>query len=167
MHNCSLLINVWSLYCTRDIHSRDILPKNENSVIIYSIYFQTHKTHLQNTNEWICSSYSIKQLCVLRSVLKHSVSRIFFFLFMNILTHQSLVNGQSLRFHKKYPHVLKIKEILMGTTWGWVNDNRIFIFGWTLMLIRTTWKKKKIYIYIYILINVLIILQICIIGLYN
>ncbi len=34
-----------------------------------------------------------------------------------------------------------------GTTWGWVNDDRIFIFGWTIPLsnciLATPWKPPK------------------------
>ncbi len=32
---------------------------------------------------------------------------------------------------------------MFGTTWGWVNDDTIFIFGWTISLIfiEEYWKK--------------------------
>jgi len=37
-----------------------------------------------------------------------------------------------------------------GTTWGWVNDDRIFIFGWTIPLRRQHWPKTvNKYLFVY------------------
>ncbi len=32
----------------------------------------------------------------------------------------------------------------IGTTWGWVNDDRIFIFGWTIPLSLLVFQRQKI-----------------------
>ncbi len=45
-----------------------------------------------------------------------------------------------------------------GPSWGWVNDDRIFIFGWTIPLKQEKWwGEVKIYIYIYIHIHTAVI----------
>ncbi len=49
--------------------------------------------------------------------------------------HCCLWEGQrALEFHQKYLHLCfedKQKTYGFGTTWGWVINDRIFIFGWT------------------------------------
>ncbi len=62
------------------------------------------------------------------------------------LLHCCLWEGQrTLRMHQKYLNLCSEDEqrsYRFGTAWGWVINNRTFIFGWTIPV--------SIYIYIYI-----------------
>jgi len=49
---------------------------------------------------------------------------------------------KALGFHQKDLHLCSEDEWKswgFGTTWGWVNDDRIFIFGWTNSLMNLSW----------------------------
>jgi len=49
----------------------------------------------------------------------------------------SMEEWSALRFHQKYLNLCSEDERSsygVGTTWGWVNTDRIFIFGWTVPL---------------------------------
>ncbi len=52
----------------------------------------------------------------------------------------SLKGQKALRFHQKYLALCSEDERRSnksGTTWGWVINDKIFIFGWTILLIET------------------------------
>ncbi len=53
------------------------------------------------------------------------------------------MQGQKLhRFHQKYPNLCSEddrRSYWFGTTWGWVINDRIFLFGWIIPLIIYVW----------------------------
>ncbi len=53
--------------------------------------------------------------------------------------------SESSRMHQKYLNLCSEDErrsYMLGTTWGWVINDRIFIFGWTIPLTEN-WKYKN------------------------
>ncbi len=96
-------------------HIVAVYPKHWSSIIIYSpwLSFQT----------WLFPS------------VKHKLWKIHFgdlHLFVYIIN----VNGSKTTSLTSKYHLLSLtkKTAQFGTTWGWVNDDRFFIFGWTIPL---------------------------------
>ncbi len=128
--NIKLIFN-WYQYILHPL-KRDSSPKNENSVIIYS------------------SSSSSKPAWI--SLFCWTQRKIFWRKFITRLLWWTI------DFHSRKKHTMEVNgapELLcfphsseylplssaeqrhsyrFGTTWGWVNDDRIFIFGWTIPL---------------------------------
>ncbi len=55
-----------------------------------------------------------------------------------VVTLLSMQGQKTLGFHQKYLNVCsedKQRSYRFGTKWGWVINDRIFIFGWTISLI--------------------------------
>ncbi len=65
---------------------------------------------------------------------------------LNVVVALLLVQGQkALGFHQKYLNLCSEYErrsYRFGTTWGWVINDRIVIFGWTIHLIAYTVTSK-------------------------
>ncbi len=122
---------------------RDSLPKNENSVIIYS------------------PSSSSKLLWI--SLFCRTQRKIFWRkfvtrLFWGTIDFHSRKKKNTMEVNGApellcFPHSSEYLPLCsaeqrhsyrFGTTWGWVNDDRIFIFGWTIPLrlkvYRTYWQ---------------------------
>lgn len=105
----------WSMNAT-SIHSytlqRDISPENDMSVIVYS--------------PSSCSKPAWLSLCcgTSKDILKTRE----YFLF---------IQWKSFASHRK-----KEKTYMFDSIWGWVNESRRFIFGWTISLMQVLYQHS-------------------------